>query len=63
MGLPRKYRATRGPGAGASVGGFTLSTTDLKIPGAWIYPSSGTRCRLPAPDGHYLSPLRDLIAA
>ena len=48
---------------GASVGGFTLSTTDLKIPGAWIYPSSGPRCWLPTPDAHRLPPLRDLIAA
>ena len=40
-----------------------MSTTDLKIPGASIYPSSGPRCWLPTPDGHRLPPLRDLIAA
>ena len=40
-----------------------MSTTDLKIPGAWIYPSSGPRCWLPTPDAHRLPPLRDLIAA
>jgi len=40
-----------------------LSTTDLKIPGASIYPSSGPRRWLPTPDGHRLPPLRDLIAA
>lgn len=40
-----------------------MSTTDLKIPGASIYPSSGPRRWLPTPDGHRLPPLRDLIAA
>ena len=53
----------RGPEVGASVGDFTLSTTDLKIPGASIYPGSGPRRWLPTPDGHRLPPLRDLIAA
>jgi hypothetical protein len=40
-----------------------LSTTDLKPPGASIYPSSGPRRWLPTPDGHRLPPLRSLIAA
>ena len=40
-----------------------MSTTDLKFPGASIYPSSGPRRWLPTPDGHRLPPLRDLIAA
>ena len=40
-----------------------MSPTDLKIPGAWIYPSSGPRCWLPTPDAHRLPTLRDLIAA
>jgi hypothetical protein len=40
-----------------------LSTTDLEIPGACIYPSLGTQYWLPTPGGHHLSPLRNLIAA